>query len=92
MATQMERGVGGESIQAFPLTKSTNVNLTSASSSVSGINLIHCAVDGSLTMTFPDSETPVTVSFLAGDQFAFPFWVTVDFTGTTGTFHISTNS
>ena len=91
MATQMARGIGGESIQAFPLSKSTNVNLTTASGEVSGIYLIHCAVDGDVSITFSDSVTPATVSFVAGDQFSFSFGVTIDFTGTAGTFHVSTN-
>ena len=91
MVTQMARGIGGTDIQAFPLLRSTDVNLTTSSGSVTGVKLIHCATDGDVSVTFPDSATPVTISLVEGDQFAFPFGVTIDFTGTAGTFHVAAN-
>lgn len=70
---------------------STDVNHTASSGSVTGVKLINCAIDGDVSVTFQDSATSVTISLVEGDQFAFPFGVTIDFTGTAGTFHVAAN-
>lgn len=49
-------------IQAMPLTEG-KIGITTGS--VTNVSLIHCAVDGDLTLTFP-SGTTATVSLEAG--------------------------
>lgn len=83
----MTRGVGGDVIQGFPVAKSTDAMLDSTSGASVALHSIFCVEDGELVITWPDSETPKTVTFVSGDCLTFPFGVTVDFSATTGIFH-----
>lgn len=88
MPPELSRAVGGVAIQAFPLTTSAKINLTAADTVVAGVKLIRCVVDGDIAVTFT-GETAVTISLVEGDDYAFPYGASVDFTGSAGTFHVA---
>ena len=86
MSATLARAVGGEYIQAFAL-QYGKINLTSESGAITGVEVIHCVADGSIAVTFPDyPEDPQTVAMVEGDQFSFPFGVTIAISS--GTFHV----
>lgn len=70
-------------VQAFPLAQGL-INLTSTDGAIAGVSLVHCAADGTITITWSDATT-TDVDMIQGEDYAI-----VDATSVTissGTFH-----
>ncbi len=66
MSGAVELGSNGVGIQAFVLT-TNKVNITTGT--FTGIKVVHCVLDGQITVTWPDNATDA-IALTAGQDFS----------------------
>jgi hypothetical protein len=81
--SRLARSIDGYVINAFPLRYGKTM-LTSGTHT--DVTAVYCQADGDLSILYPDSATPETVTMAAGEVFTVQDATSVEIS--TGTFHL----